>query len=183
MAHAVERPRRRDCGDGETGGIATPAERGWAAQVCSVWWCVLTTYLLPDYQLTNSLTYLSVLTSSYPDHFLFLYRTNTVIWIVARPMCHESAATSVLARRACRRHGFATLKGMSRRADPALPLGRTPVQARPHRLRSKRDATRRSGAAGRCGAAVFGQRVQGRPVPKGTQELHQLHMSAFNTPT
>jgi len=29
-------------------------------------------------------SYLSVLTSSYPDHFLFLYRTNTVIWIAAR---------------------------------------------------------------------------------------------------
>ena len=52
---------------------------------------------------------------------------------------------------------------------------RTSVQAQPHRLRSKRDATRRPGAAGRCGAAVLGQRVRGRPVPKGMQELNQLH--------
>ena len=52
---------------------------------------------------------------------------------------------------------------------------RTPVQAQPHRLRSKRDATRRPGAAGGCGAAVLGQRVRGRPVPKGMQELNQLH--------
>ena len=64
---------------------------------------------------------------------------------------------------------------LARTRKRALPLGRMSVQARPHRLRSKRDATRRSGAAGRCGAAVFGQRVRGRPVPKGTQELHQLH--------
>ena len=47
--------------------------------------------------------------------------------------------------------------------------------AQPHRLRSKRDATRRPGAAGGCGAAVLGQRVRGRPVPKGVQELNQLH--------
>jgi len=39
-------------------------------------------------------SYLSVLTSNYPDHFLFLYRTNTVIWIVARPMCHVSRVGS-----------------------------------------------------------------------------------------
>ena len=52
---------------------------------------------------------------------------------------------------------------------------RTPVQAQPHRLRSKRDATCRPGAAGGCGAAVLGQRVRGRPAPKGMQELNQLH--------
>ena len=52
---------------------------------------------------------------------------------------------------------------------------RTPVQAQPHRLRSKRDATRRPGAAGGCGAAVLGQRVRGRPAPKGVQEVNQLH--------
>ena len=52
---------------------------------------------------------------------------------------------------------------------------RTSVQAQPHRLRSKRDATRRPGAAGGCGAAVLGQRVRGRPAPKGMQELNQLH--------
>jgi hypothetical protein len=40
---------------------------------------------------------------------------------------------------------------------------RTPVQAQPHRLRSKRDATRRPGAAGGCGAALLGQRVRGAP--------------------
>jgi hypothetical protein len=33
---------------------------------------------------------------------------------------------------------------------------RISVQARPHRLRSKRDATRLPGAAGRCGAVVLG---------------------------
>ena len=52
---------------------------------------------------------------------------------------------------------------------------RTSVQAQPHRLRSKRDAMRRPGAAGGCAAAVLGQRVRGRPVPKGMQELNQLH--------
>ena len=35
---------------------------------------------------------------------------------------------------------------------------RISVQARPHRLRSKRDATRLPGAAGRCGAVVLGHR-------------------------
>eukprot|EP00964_Phaeocystis_antarctica_P087912 scaffold55898_cov78-Phaeocystis_antarctica.AAC.1 len=64
---------------------------------------------------------------------------------------------------------------LARTRKRAQPLVDTPVQAQPHRLRSKRDATRRPGAAGGCGAAVLGQRVRGRPVPKGMQELNQLH--------
>ena len=58
-------------------------------------------------------------------------------------------------------------------ACPATRFTAGPAQ--PHRLRSKRDASRRPGAAGGCGAAVLGRRVRGRPVPKGMQELNQLH--------
>jgi hypothetical protein len=43
---------------------------------------------------------------------------------------------------------------------------RTSVQARPYRLRSARNATRRPGAAGWCGAVVFGRRVRGSSHPK-----------------
>ena len=43
---------------------------------------------------------------------------------------------------------------------------RTSVQARPYRLRSARNATRRPGAAGWGGAVVFGRRVRGSSHPK-----------------
>ena len=42
----------------------------------------------------------------------------------------------------------------------------TPVQARPYRLRSARNARRRPGGAVRCGAVVFGRRVRGSSHPK-----------------
>ena len=53
---------------------------------------------------------------------------------------------------------------------------RTSVQAQPHRLRSKRDATRRPDDAGRCGAVVPGDRVWRSSSAKGAQELHRLCM-------
>ena len=81
----------------------------------------------------------------------------------------RTRAVSACARRATRLPEPGSVKG----ACPAPR--RTSVQAQPHRLRSKRDATRRPGAAGGCGAAVLGQRVRGRPAPKGMQELNQLH--------
>ena len=81
----------------------------------------------------------------------------------------RTRAVSACARRATRLPEPGSVKG----ACPAPR--RTSVQAQPHRLRSKRDAMRRPGAAGGCGAAVLGQRVRGRPVPKGMQELNQLH--------
>ena len=72
--------------------------------------------------------------------------------------------------------GVRNARNAPRPNPEACPVPRrTPVQAQPHRLRSKRDATRRPGAAGRCGAAVLGQRVRERPVPKGVQEVNQLH--------
>ena len=52
---------------------------------------------------------------------------------------------------------------------------RTSVQAQPHRLRSKRDATRRPGAAGRWYCRVWPSRAGAGPPLTGTQELHKLH--------
>ena len=52
---------------------------------------------------------------------------------------------------------------------------RTSVQARPYRLRSARNATCRPGAAGWGGTVVFGRRVLGSSLLKGTRELHKLH--------
>ena len=53
-------------------------------------------------------------------------------------------------------------RGYKLRPLPEPEAGPAPrrisVQARPHRLRSKRDATRLPGAAGRCGAVVLGHR-------------------------
>ena len=49
-------------------------------------------------------------------------------------------------------------------------------QARSHRLRSTRNATRRPDGVGRCGAVVSGDRVGRRSSAKGAQELHRLRM-------
>jgi hypothetical protein len=87
----------------------------------------------------------------------------------------------------------------AQRAQRALPEPeacpaprRISVQARPHRLRSKRDATRLPGAAGRCGAVVtrrvfrarrgdavpscWGIAARGGPPPKGAHELRRLRV-------
>ena len=73
-------------------------------------------------------------------------------------------------RDAARSQGVPERSRRAQRAQRACPNPgacpaprRTSVQAQPHRLRSKRDATRRPGAAGGCGAALLGQRVRGRP--------------------
>ena len=73
--------------------------------------------------------------------------------------------------------------GPCARAQRALPEpGSVPCRSAACQCKLGRTACDRRGmrrvgrgGAGRCGAAVFGQRVRGRPVPKGTQELHQLH--------
>ena len=52
---------------------------------------------------------------------------------------------------------------------------RTAVPARSHRLQSVRNATCRPGGAGRCRAAVLGNRMWWRPSAKGDQQLHRLH--------
>ena len=52
---------------------------------------------------------------------------------------------------------------------------RTSVQARPYRLRSARNATRRPGAAGRWYCRVWSSRAGAGPPLTGTQELHKLH--------
>ena len=52
---------------------------------------------------------------------------------------------------------------------------RTAVPARSHRLQSARNATCRPGGAGRCRAAVLGNRMWWGPSAKGEQQLHRLH--------
>ena len=52
---------------------------------------------------------------------------------------------------------------------------RTSVQARPYRLRSARNETRRPGAAGRWYCRVWPSRAGAGPPLTGTQELHKLH--------
>ena len=69
----------------------------------------------------------------------------------------------------------------TRATHPALSRPRTPtrrrtaVPARSHRLQSVRNATCRPGGAGRCRAAVLGNRMWWRPSAKGEQQLHRLH--------
>ena len=61
--------------------------------------------------------------------------------------------------------GLSVRNAPCRSRKRALPLGAHQCQARPCRLRPVRKATRRPGAAGRRGAVVPGQCVQGRPAP------------------
>ena len=64
----------------------------------------------------------------------------------------------------------------SPRSRPRTPTRRrTAVPAQSHRLQSVRNATCRPGGAGRCRAAVLGNRMWWGPSAKGEQQLHRLH--------
>ena len=104
----------------------------------------------------------------------------------ARSHCLRSARTRRVGR--ARRDGAGPPRGAPRpsrraqRAQRALPeAGSVPCAAAHSRASSisphaiSADATRWSGAAGRCGTVAMGDRAWWRPSAEGAQELRRLH--------